>query len=76
MQTKSKVEQLIWIPCEIPPVEAGSYLVNTAHGKIRIDRYDGHYWGLCKPRAEISVMDKGRYKPHRAWAIMPKGIEK
>lgn len=70
-----QVFKIAWIPIDIPPVEVGSYLVTTCKGKIRLDRYDGDQWGLCKPRAEVTQMDKGRYRPHKAWAMMPDAFE-
>lgn len=66
----------IWMPCEYKqPEEAGTYLVSTAGQKIRIDRWDGEAWGLCRPRNQIKHRDKGRYKPHRAWCYLPKPYE-
>lgn len=65
-----------WINADIfNPKEVGSYLVTTANGKIRIDRFDGEGWGLCQPRTQIKERDKGRYKPHRAWTFLPKAYE-
>lgn len=66
-----QVFKIAWIPIDIPPVEAGSYLVTTCKGKVRFDRYDGDQWGLCKPRNEIKNIDKGRYKMHKAWSFVP-----
>ena len=60
-----------WIQAHFQPKEPGSYLVTTAHRKIRIDRWDGEQWGLCRPRSEIKQRDKGRYKPHLAWMPLP-----
>lgn len=63
---------LIWLPCEeYKPNIIGTYLVVTNKGAIRIDRWDGEMFGLCRPRHQIKNRDKGKYKPHRAWAYMP-----
>lgn len=62
---------LIWMPCEeYKPNEIGTYLVVTNNGHLRIDRWDGEMWGLCRPRNQIPNRDKGRYKPHKAWSYM------
>ena len=66
-----------WLPCDMfTPVEAGTYLVTTVGGYIRLDRWDGEYWGLCKPRHEIPRRNQGRYKPHKAFAYLPRPYEK
>lgn len=63
--------KIVWMPMDIPPVEAGSYLITTCKDKIRIDRWDGSEWGLCRPRYERNNRDKGRYRPHKAWSYLP-----
>ena len=58
-----------WIECDkFLPDKDGVYLVTTANGKVRIDRFVDGAWGLCMPRHN----DKGRYRPHLAWSYMPK----
>lgn len=60
----------IWIPCDrFLPDRDGTYLVTTANGKIRLDRFVDGAWGLCLPRPKNN---KGRYRPHKAWAYLPK----
>lgn len=61
-----------WYSTDTPPLEAGIYLVTTANNKVRIDRYDGEHWGLCKPRHEIRKRHQGRYRLHRAWGHLPR----
>ncbi len=62
---------MIWMPYnEYKPNIVGSYLVITCKGRLRIDRWDGEAWGLCRPRNQIKSRDKGRYKPHRAWCYI------
>lgn len=59
-----------WIPCDtLLPDRNGTYLVTTAKGKIRMDRFIDGAWGLCLPRPKNG---KGRYKPHKAWAYLPR----
>ena len=59
-----------WIPCDkFLPERDGTYLVTTANGKIRLDRWVCGAWGLCLPRPRNS---KGRYRPHIAWQHLPK----
>ena len=65
-----------WITCDINPLTIGAYLVTTANGAVRIDRWDGESWGLCRPRVEIKARNKGRYKPHRAWMPLPTPAER
>lgn len=67
----AQVIRSVWVPASMPPVEVGSYLVATANGKLRMDRWDGEQWGLCRPRNELKTIDKGRYKPHKAWCSIP-----
>lgn len=55
-----------WIPITHPPREVGAYLVTTARGKVKIDRWDGEMWSMCNPANR-----RGRYKPHRAWSYLP-----
>lgn len=58
---------MIWTPCDKKnPDKEGTYMVTTAHGAIRFDRFVDGKWGLCNPQC------RGRYKPHKAWAYMPK----
>lgn len=60
----------IWIPCnKFLPERDGTYLIVTANGKIRIDRFVDGAWGLCLARPNNN---KGRYRPHLAWAYLPK----
>lgn len=62
-----------WLPCDrFEPTRPGTYLVTTANGYIRIDRWDGEEWGLCRVRHEVRHRNKGRYRLHRAFAEMPK----
>ena len=59
-----------WVPCDkFLPDKEGVYLVTTANGKIRLDRFFGGAWGLCLARPSN---DKGRYRPHKAWMFLPK----
>lgn len=59
-----------WIPCDkFLPERNGTYLVTTANGKIRMDRFVDGAWGLCLARPKS---DKGRYRPHLAWMYLPK----
>ena len=59
-----------WIPCDkFLPEQEGIYLVTTANGKVRIDRFFGGAWGLCLARPSNN---KGRYRPHKAWCYLPK----
>ncbi len=58
-----------WYETRTPPLEPGAYLVTTAHGAIRIDRWDGEHWGACSKT-------KGRYKMHLAWCHLPKPYKK
>ena len=51
------------------PDREGTYLVTTANGKIRLDRFVDGAWGLCLARPSN---DKGRYKPHLAWMFLPR----
>ena len=60
-----------WIQIKWKPKEVGTYLVATSKGKIRIDRWDGESWGLCRPRTELKRRNQGRYKPHIAWMPLP-----
>lgn len=58
-----------WIPCDkFTPDRDGTYLVTTVNGAIRIDRFVDGEWGLCMARHN----NRGRYRPHRAWAYLPK----
>lgn len=58
-----------WIPCDkFLPERNGTYLVTTANGKIRMDRFVDGAWGLCLARPKNS---KGRYRPHLAWMFLP-----
>ena len=60
----------IWIPCDKSlPKKDGVYLVTTANGKIRMDRFVGGAWGLCLARPKNG---KGRYRPHVAWMYLPR----
>lgn len=60
----------IWIPCnKVLPPDNGTYLIVTANGKIRIDRFVDGAWGLCLARPKGG---KGRYRPHLAWTYLPK----
>ena len=62
----------VWIPCNKSlPLKDGVYLVTTANGKIRLDRFVDGAWGLCQPRHTT----KGRYRLHRAWMYLPKPAE-
>ncbi len=66
--SKTMTNQWGWIPCDkINPLKPGAYLVTTAHGKIRIDRWDGEMWAMCNPANK-----RGRYKLHRAFTYLPK----
>ena len=57
-----------WIPCDkFLPEKEGVYLVTTANGKIRLDRFVGGSWGLCQARHTA----KGRYRLHKAWCYLP-----
>lgn len=59
-----------WIPCDrFMPDRDGVYLVTTANGKIRMDRFVDGAWGLCLARPNGN---KGRYRPHKAWMYLPK----
>lgn len=59
-----------WIPCDkFLPERNGTYLVTTANGKIRMDRFVDGAWGLCLARPKN---DKGRYRPHLAWMFLPR----
>lgn len=58
-----------WIPCDkFLPDRDGTYLITTANGKIRLDRWCNGAWGLCLARPSN---DKGRYRPHKAWQYLP-----
>ena len=58
-----------WIPCDMfLPDKEGTYLVTTANGKIRLDRFVDGVWGLCQARHT----QKGRYRLHKAWTYLPK----
>lgn len=60
----------VWIACnKTLPHQNGTYLIVTANGKIRIDRFVDGAWGLCLARPNN---DKGRYRPHLAWTFLPK----
>lgn len=54
-----------WYETRTPPLDPGFYLVTTANGKVRFDRWDGEHWALCERRG-------GRYKMHLAWGHVPK----
>lgn len=61
---------MIWVPCDkLLPDRDGIYIVTTANGAIRIDRFVDGAWGLCRPR---TTNDKGRCRPHKAWTYLPK----
>lgn len=61
-----------WIPCDkFQPDRDGTYLVTTANGKIRFDKFVDGVWCLCIPRARTG----GRYRPHRAWMYLPRPYE-
>ena len=63
---------MIWIPCDKQePPKDGTYMVTTANGKIRFDRYVDGTWSLCVPRAKTH----GRYRPHLAWSYMPESYQ-
>ena len=55
----------IWIPCNL---FLPDNLVTTVNGAVRIDRFIDGQWGACMPH----VKNKGRYRPHVAWAYLPK----
>lgn len=58
-----------WIECDkFLPDKDGVYLVTTANGKIRLDRFVGGSWGLCQARHT----SKGRYRLHLAWMFLPR----
>lgn len=61
---------MIWIPCDkqAPPKD-GTYMVTTAKGAIRFDRYVDGEWAMC------STTIRGRYKPHLAWCYMPEAYQ-
>lgn len=60
----------IWIPCNrMLPDRNGTYLIVTANGKIRLDRFVDGAWGLCLARPKNN---KGRYRPHLAWTFLPR----
>lgn len=57
---------VIWTPCDrLQPRQDGTYLVTTAKGKVRFDRFVDGEWGLCNPQL------RGGYRPHAAWAAVP-----
>lgn len=58
---------MIWTPCEkLQPPKDGMYLVTTAKGAVRFDRFVDGVWGLCNPKS------RKRYKePHVAWTRVP-----
>ena len=61
-----------WISCnKLLPDRDGVYLVTTANGKIRLDRWIDGAWGLCLARPK----GKGRYRPHKAWTFLPRPYE-
>lgn len=65
-----------WIPIRFNPREAGTYLVATHNGAVRLDRWDGESWGLSLPRTATKYRNRGRYKPHIAWTTLPKAPRK
>ena len=62
---------MIWIPCnKANPDRDGMYLVTTAKGAVRFDRYVDGVWGLCNPKS------RKRYKEqHIALARLPRPAE-
>ena len=61
---------MIWTPCELKnPDKDGTYMVTTANGAVRFDRYVDGEWGLMNPQC------RGKYKPHLAWGYVPDGYK-
>lgn len=61
---------MIWTPCDKKqPDRDGTYIVTTAKGAVRFDRYVDGEWAMCHPQC------RGAYKPHKAWGYVPQAYE-